>query len=152
MTEKSHSDSYPWLWMTVGRSMSTKSDRMTWRFEWMPCLEKFSENALKASSSRNRIWDRVGLEDEEAPKWRGFRAGVDLRLSAIDTTNRKQEEREKKKEKTIRKVPSNFKYNKFIEKRVHMHGECMKMWHAKEISSWAQPNPNLSVHKQIAHI
>ena len=28
-----------------------------------------------------------GSEDEEAPERRGFRAGVDLRLGAIDTTN-----------------------------------------------------------------
>ena len=53
----------------------------------MPRLEKFSENALKASSSRNRILDRVGSDKEEALERRGFRAGVDLRLGAIDTTN-----------------------------------------------------------------
>ena len=53
----------------------------------MPRLEKFSENALKASSSRNRIVEGEGLVDEEAPKRRGFQAGVDLRLGAIDTTN-----------------------------------------------------------------
>ena len=52
----------------------------------MPRLEKFSENALKASSSRNQMLEGEGLEDEEAPKWRGL-AGVDLRLGAIDTTN-----------------------------------------------------------------
>ena len=28
-----------------------------------------------------------GLEDEEAPEQRRFRAGVDLRLGAINTTN-----------------------------------------------------------------
>ena len=53
----------------------------------MPRLEKFSENALKASSSRNRIVEGEGSIDEEAPERRGFRAGVDLRLGAIDTTN-----------------------------------------------------------------
>ena len=53
----------------------------------MPCLEKFSENALKASSSWNRTLEGEGLEDEEAPERRGFRARVDLRLGAIDTTN-----------------------------------------------------------------
>ena len=53
----------------------------------MSLLEKFSENALKASSSRNRVLEGEGLEDEEAPERRGLRAGVDLRLSAIDTTN-----------------------------------------------------------------
>ena len=47
----------------------------------------FSENAFKASSSRNRIWDRVGSDEEEAPERRGFQVRVDLRLGAIDTTN-----------------------------------------------------------------
>ena len=53
----------------------------------MPRLEKFFENALKASSSQNRTVEGEGLVDEEASKRRGFRAGVDLRLGAIDTTN-----------------------------------------------------------------
>ena len=53
----------------------------------MPCLEKFSKNAIKASSSRNQTVEGEGLVDEEAPERRGFRAGVDLRLGAIDTTN-----------------------------------------------------------------
>ena len=53
----------------------------------MPHLEKFSENSLKASSSRNRTVEGEGLVDEEAPEQRGFRAGVYLRLGAIDTTN-----------------------------------------------------------------
>ena len=56
----------------------------------------------------------VESEDEEATEQRGFRVGVDLRLSAIDTTNvNRKRGRERK---TIRKVPSNFKYNKYIEK------------------------------------
>ena len=53
----------------------------------MPRLEKFSENALKALSSRNQTVEGEGSVDEEAPEQRGFRAGVDLRLGAIDTTN-----------------------------------------------------------------
>ena len=53
----------------------------------MPRLEKFSENALKASSSRNRTIEGEGLVDEEAPERRGFRVGMDLRLGAIDMTN-----------------------------------------------------------------
>ena len=53
----------------------------------MPRLEKFSESALKASSSQNRTLEGEGLEDEEALERRGFWAGVDLRLGAIDTTN-----------------------------------------------------------------
>ena len=53
----------------------------------MPCLEKFSENALKASSSRNRTIEGEGSKDEEASEQRGFRAGVDLRVGAIDMSN-----------------------------------------------------------------
>ena len=53
----------------------------------MPRLKKFSENALKASSSRNRTLEGEGLEDKEAPERRRFRAEVDLHLGAIDTTN-----------------------------------------------------------------
>ena len=53
----------------------------------MSHLENFSKNALKASSSWNRTLEGEGSEDEEAPEQRGFRVGVDLRLSAIDTTD-----------------------------------------------------------------
>ena len=72
----------------------------------MPHLEKFSENALKASSSRNRTLEGEGLEDEEAPERRGFRAGLDLCLGAIDTTDvnrnrgRKREEQSEKYQAT----------------------------------------------------
>ena len=52
-------------------------------------------------------------EDEEALERRGFRAGVDLCLSAIDTTNAKRK-RGKVKE-TIKKAPKQFKYSKYIE-------------------------------------
>ena len=70
-----------------GRSVSAKSNRMTWHSEWMPRLEKFFENALKALSSRNWTLAGEGSEGEEAPEQRGFRAGVDLCLTDIDTTN-----------------------------------------------------------------
>ena len=100
VTGTSHSDSYPLLWMTEGRSVSAKSDRTTCRFEWMLHLEKFSENALKTSSSRNWTLEGEGLEDEEAPKRRGFRAGVDLRLGAIDTTNVNKNRGRKRKEQS----------------------------------------------------
>ena len=53
----------------------------------MPRLEKFSENALKASSSWNWTIEGELLVDEEASKRRGFRARVDLRLGAIGMTN-----------------------------------------------------------------
>ena len=63
----------------------------------MPRLEKFSENSLKASSSRNRTLEGEGSEDEEASERKGFRAGVDLRLGAIDTTNVNRNSGKKKK-------------------------------------------------------
>ena len=109
-----HSDSHSWLWMTVGRLMLAKSASMTWRSKWTPRLEKFSENALWASSSWNRRERGAELEDEEAPEWRGFRAGVDLRLGAIDTTNvNRKRGRERK---TIRKVPSNSNITSILKK------------------------------------
>ena len=53
----------------------------------MPRPEKFSENALKASSSWNWMLEGEGSVEEEAPEQREFRAGMDLRLGVIDTTN-----------------------------------------------------------------
>ena len=53
----------------------------------MPRLEKFSKNALKASSSRNRTLEGEGSVEEEASERREFRAGVDLHLCAIDMTS-----------------------------------------------------------------
>ena len=104
MTETSYSDSHPLLWMTKGRSVLAKSDRMTWHFEWMPCLEKFSENALQASSSWNRTLEGEGSKDEEAPKRRWFQAGVNLCLGAIDTThiNRRKGRERKDNQKSLK--------------------------------------------------
>ena len=149
VTETSHSDSHSRLWMIVGRSVSAKSAKMTWHSEWTPRLEKFSENALWASSSQN--WRKRGTEskDEEAPEWRGFRAGVDLRLGAIDMTNVNKKRRER--ERDNKKGPKTVHNSKNMRKEIHMHGECMNMLHVKEIASCAQPNPNLSAHKQFAH-
>ena len=137
MTGTSHSDSHPRLWMIVGRSISKKSAKMTRHSEWTPRREKFFEKSFWASSSRNRIWEGVGSEEDNALERKGFWDGADLRLGAINTTNvNRKRGRERK---TIRKDPKQFKYNKYIEKRVRMHGECMNMWYAKEIASWAQP-------------
>ena len=74
----------------------------------MSCLEKFSENALKASSSRNRTVEGEGSVEEEAPK---RRARVDLRLGDIDTTNvnrfrarRREEQSEKSQANQIYQI------------------------------------------------
>ena len=49
---------------------------------------------------------------------------MDLRLGAIDTTNvNKKRERKKDNQKSLKQ----FKYNKYIEKRVRMNGKCMNM-------------------------
>ena len=80
----------------------------------MSRLEKFSENALWASISRNRRERGAKSEDEEAPELKGFQAGVNLCLGATDTTNVNRRERGKKE--IIRKVPKQFKYDKYIEK------------------------------------
>ena len=55
------------------------------------------------------------LEDEEVPERRGFRAGVDLRLGAIDTTNVNRKKGRKKE--TIRKVPKQFTIVRICEKK-----------------------------------
>ena len=140
-----HNDSHPRLWMTVGRSVSVKSAKMTRRVKWTPRWEKFSEKSFQASSSWNRRWEGVGSEEDDAPEQRGFWDGVDLRFGAINMTNvNKKRGRERE---TIKKVPKQFKYNNYILKRVRMHRECMNIWYAKEIASWAQPNPILLAHK-----
>ena len=91
----------------------------------MPRLEKFFENALKASSSRNRTLEGEGSEDEEAPEQRGFRAGVDLRLGAIDTTNVNRNRGRKRKEQSEKSQATSIISN--IEKKVRMHGKCMNI-------------------------
>ena len=65
------------------------------------------------------------MEEDDVLERKGFWDGADLRLGAIDTTNvNRKRGRERK---TIRKALKQFKYTKYIEKRVRMHGECMNM-------------------------
>ena len=61
-------------------------------------FEKFSEKSFRASSSRNRIEEGVGSDEDDAPERRGFRDGVDLHLNAIDMTNVNGKERERKRQ------------------------------------------------------
>ena len=76
-------------------------------------LEKFSENALWASSSWNQREIGVESKDEEALERRGFQVGVDLCLGSINTTNVSTKKGREKE--TIRKAPKQFKYSKYIE-------------------------------------
>ena len=119
VTETSHYDSQPQLWMTSGRSMSAKSARMSRHSKWMPLREKFSEKALRASSSWNWICDGVGSEEVDAPERKGFWDGVDLRLGAINTTNVNEK---RGRERDNQKSPKQFKYIKNILKREYI---CM---------------------------
>ena len=141
VTRTSHSDSQPRLWMTSGRSMSTKSTKMTQRSKRMSRREKFSEKALRASSSQNRIWKGVGSEDEDAPEWRGFWDKVDLHFGAIDTTNvnKKERERERDNLKNIRQFKNIKIY--WIENTyawgMHERVKCNR----KFIMNSAQSNP-----------
>ena len=107
----------------------------------MPRLGKFSENALKASSSRNWTLEGEGSVEEKALERRGFRAGVNLRLSAIDTTNvnrfrgRKREEQSEKSQ-AIQKYQIYEKESKYVWE-MHEHVTCK----IKSIMGSAQSNP-----------
>ena len=91
--------------MTLGRLMSVKFAKMTRRSERMPHQEKFYEKALWASLSRNRICERVGSEEVDAPERRGFRDGANFRLGVIDTTNVNEN---RGKERDNQKSPNTF--------------------------------------------
>ena len=85
VTETSHSNYQPQLWMIVGRSVLEKFDKMTRRSEWKPHRKKFFEKSFQASLSRNQIEEKVGSEEDDAPKRREFWDRADLRFGAIDT-------------------------------------------------------------------
>ena len=90
--------------MTSGRSVLAKSSKMTRCFEWTPRREKFSQKSFRASSSRNRIEEGVGLKDEvEAVERKGFWDRADLRFGAIDITNA-NEKRERGRKRRSEKL------------------------------------------------
>ena len=107
----------------------------------MPHLEKFFENALKASSSWNRTLEGEGSVDEEAPERRGFQVGLDLRLGAIDTTNvnrfrgRKREEQLEKSQ--VIKIYQIYGKESTYAWEMHEHVTCK----VKNIMGSAQSNP-----------
>ena len=117
----------------------------------MPRLEKFSENALKTSSSWNRTLEGEGSKDEEAPERRGFRARVDLRLGAIDTTNvniirgRKREEQSKKSQAV--QIYQIYGKESMYAWEMHEHVTCK----IKSIMGSAQSNP-ISTQAYYTHL
>ena len=115
----------------------------------MPHLEKFSENVLKASSSRNRTLEGEGSVDEEAPERRGFRAGVDLHLGAIDMTNvnrfrgrKREEQSEKSQAIQIYQI-----YESTYAWEMHEHVTCK----IKSIMGSSQSNP-ISTQAYYTHL
>ena len=107
----------------------------------MPHLEKFSKNALEASSSRNRMLEGEGLVEEEALERRRFWAGVDLRLGAINTTNinrfrgRKREEQSEKSQAI--QIYQIYGKESTYAWEMHEHVTCK----VKRIMCSAQSNP-----------
>ena len=107
----------------------------------MPHLEKFSKNALEASSSRNRMLEGEGLVEEEALERRRFWAGVDLRLGAINTTNinrfrgRKREEQSEKSQAI--QIYQIYEKESTYAWEMHEHVTCK----VKSIIGSAQSNP-----------
>ena len=91
----------------------------------MPHLEKFSENALRATSSRNRTLKGEESVDEEVQEQRGFRVRVNLRLGVIDTTNVNRFKRRRREEQSEKSQA--IQIYQIYEKRVRMHGKCMNM-------------------------
>ena len=91
----------------------------------MPRLEKFSENSLRATSSRNQTVKGEGSVDEEAQEQRGFQVRVNLRLGAINTTNVNRFKRRRREEQS--KKSQAIQIYQIYEKRVRMHGKCMNM-------------------------
>ena len=137
MIGTSYSNSHPRLWMTVGRSVSAKSTKMTRRSKWTPYREKFSEKSFQASSSRNRIWEGVGSEEDDAPEWIGFWDGVDLRFGAIDATNVNKRERGKKE--TIKKAPNSSNIASIMKKEYICMGNAWTCDMQKELHHGLSP-------------
>ena len=104
-------------------------------------LEKFSENALKALSSRNRTLKGEGSVEEEAPERRGFWARVDLCLGAIDTTNvnrfrRRRREEQSEKSQAIQ-IYQIYEKESTYAWEMHEHVTCK----IKSIMDSTQSNP-----------
>ena len=131
---------------------SEKSNRMTWRSEWMPHREKFSKKSLQALSSRNLMWDGVESvegEEEDAPKRRGFRDGVDFYLGSIEQLTERKRERERgggDKQKSTNTFNINkIKKNGTYAWKMHEHVTCK----SKNIMGSTQSNPTSTHHFNI---
>ena len=144
----SHIDSHPRLWMTVGGVVSKKSNRITWRSEWTPCLEKFSEKSFWSFSSWNWTWRGVGSK-EDSPRMKrvlrrsGFVLGCHVQIMRV---RERERERNKQKSTITKSTPKK-------EKKMYV---CMKCAWAcyvqrKYIMGSTQSNPNNTQVSTIMH-
>ena len=136
----SQRDSHPQVWMTSGRGVLEKSDRITWRSRWMPRLEKFSKKSWWAFSSRNLTWREGmrGSEEEDDQEWKGFRVGVDLCLGAMCSLFEKERGR---RQNTQSQESTKREKKRYIRMKYAWTCDVLKI-----IASWVQPNPNLPTH------
>ena len=96
---------------------------MTRHSEWTPHWETFFEKSFQASSSRNRIKEGVGSEDEvEALKHKGLWDRADLRFGTIDMTN--VNKRENGKKETTRKAPNNSNITSILKREYTYMGNA----------------------------
>ena len=65
-------------------------------------------------------------DEEKAPERRGFRAGVDLRLCAIDTTNVNNREGEKERQSEKSQTFSNILKRSTYAWEMHEHVTCKR--------------------------
>ena len=121
-------DSPPWLWMTMGRVVLEKFDRIMWHFDWTLRLAKFSKKSWWAFLSHYLMWRGVESEDDP-PKQRGFQDGVDLRLDAMHRLSERERERErqaKKQQSTV--IPKEWKEGTYAW-IINDHVTCNKKKH-----------------------
>ena len=131
--------------MTVGRSVSEKSDRTTWHSEWMLHHEKFSEKSDLAFSSWNWTWEGVESE-EDALERKGFWDEVDFRLGATEQLTERGRERERERERR-RKAPTQINIKIKINEgtyawKMHEHVICK----LKNIMGSTQSKPTSTHH------
>ena len=98
-----------------------------------------------------KCMNEKGLEDEEAPKRRGFQAGVDLRLSAINTinVNRKRGRERKDNQKNPKQYQIYQVYWKESTYAWKMHEHVTSKTNC--IMGWAQSKP-ISTQTDSTHL
>ena len=126
--------------MTVRRSVSEKSNKITWHSEWTPCLEKFFEKSLRAFLSWNRTEEGVGSKEEvDVIDQRGFWDGTNFCLGTMTqlTERRKEGERKTSRKAPTQSIYQNIKNWRYVCIKMHEHLIC----NSKDIMGSTQSNP-----------